>query len=119
MRQLDEGLDRLGSRMQRRSQCAVVLVHTHLWSLNVLHPFRRHYAAVRDRAEARGFHVVDTHPPFLGRLMSNALHYWVAQNDSHPNAKGHELFSQALWAGLEQLPAECWESRNARTRRRR
>jgi lysophospholipase L1-like esterase len=105
-----EALDRLAELVRQRELCAVMLVHTKLYSLGWLHPFRRHYDLVAEAARERGFHVIQSWPSFEGRasaeLRINAI-------DSHPNAEGHALLFEALRDGLANLPDACWERRHA------
>jgi len=105
--QVTEGLDRLAELAGKRRLCSVLLVHTRLYSLNFLHPYRRHYAQVARAAEDRGFHPILSHPYFMG---NEARSFWVWAQDPHPNAAGHERLFEALVAGLEDLPAACWSS---------
>ena len=81
------------------------------WNAVMDIPVERRVRAVREAAEERGFHVIDSHPYFLGSLMSHATSYWILPADSHPNAEGHALLGEALWDGLEELPDECWKRR--------
>jgi len=105
-----EAFDRLAELARERELCAVMLVHTKLYSLGWLHPFRRHYDLVAEAARERGFHVVQSWPAFEGKssaaLRINAI-------DSHPNALGHALLFDALGSGLAALPDACWERRGA------
>jgi len=103
-----EAFERLAGLARQRGICAVMLVHTKLYSLGWLHPFRRHYELVAQAARERGFHVIQSWPYFEGRssaeLRLNAI-------DSHPNAEGHALLFEALRDGLATLPDACWERR--------
>jgi lysophospholipase L1-like esterase len=109
-REVLEALGRLAELARQRELCAVMLVHTKLYSLGWLHPFRRHYDLVAEAARERGFHVIHSWPSFEGRasaeLRINAI-------DSHPNAEGHALLFEALRDGLAALPNACWEGRRA------
>jgi hypothetical protein len=98
-------LDRLASVARERGICAVVLVHTRLYWLSLLHPYRRHYAAVVEAAEARGLAAIESFPAHRGE---SARALWVGPLDPHPNARGHAILLEALSAGLAELPARCW-----------
>jgi hypothetical protein len=50
-----EALGRLAELARQRELCAVMLVHTKLYSLGWLHPFQRHYDLVAEAARERGF----------------------------------------------------------------
>ncbi|MEN8184411.1 MAG: SGNH/GDSL hydrolase family protein [Myxococcota bacterium] len=98
-------LDRLAEAAESVGACVVVLLHPSLHTLDRLHPFGRHYRAIREAAEDRGFPVVQPLPGFLGH---SAREFWIASHDPHPNALGHRLLAEALVEGLESLPARCW-----------
>lgn len=85
--------------------CVHLLIHTRLQFLHVLHPFRRHYEAVAREARARGLSATISLPWFLEE---DGPTLWVARDDPHPNARGHELLARALVHGLEHdLPERC------------
>jgi hypothetical protein len=101
-------LDRLARVARERGSCAVVLVHTRLYWLSLLHPYRRHYAAVLEAARARGLHAIESFRTHGG---ARAESLWVGPFDPHPNARGHELLLAALLEGLADLPETCWDRR--------
>jgi lysophospholipase L1-like esterase len=105
-REVLEAFDRLAELARQREICAVVLVHTKLYSLGWLHPFRRHYDLVAEAAHERGLHAIQSWPSFEGR---NSAELGLNVFDSHPNAEGHALLLDALRNGLVTLPDACWE----------
>jgi lysophospholipase L1-like esterase len=109
-------LDRLARVARERGICAVVLVHTRLYWLSALHPYRRHYAAVTRAAEERGLVAIESFPAHRG-LEARSL--WVAPLDPHPNARGHAVLLEALVEGLDRLPEACWHGAGRRPRRPR
>jgi hypothetical protein len=100
------GLDRLAALARREGMCVVLFVHTRLYSLNLLHPYRRHYAQVARAAEERGFRVVQSYPYFMGE---EARSFWVNPLDPHPNRVGHGRLLAALVEALDALPDSCWK----------
>jgi lysophospholipase L1-like esterase len=98
-------LDRLAAVARERGVCAVVFVHTRLYWLNALHPFRRHYAAVARAAGERGLTAIESFPAHRGE---SAQALWVGPLDPHPNARGHAILLRALSDGLSRLPPACW-----------
>jgi lysophospholipase L1-like esterase len=99
-------LDRLAEVARERGVCAVVLVHTRLYWLNALHPYRRHYAAVAGAARARELFAIESFPAHRGE---SAASLWVGPLDPHPNARGHAILLEALLEGLAGLPEACWQ----------
>jgi lysophospholipase L1-like esterase len=106
-RAVQQALDRFAAVARERGVCAVVLMDTRLYWLNALHPFHRHYRAVIEAVRERGLVAVESFPAHRGER-AEAL--WVSPIDPHPNARGHEILFEALYAGLSQLPAECWRA---------
>lgn len=102
------GLDRLAALGRTHRSCAVLFQHSGMYYLNWLHPFTRFYERIAEAAEERELRVVPSFPFVRGR---DATSLWVSRFDRHPNAAGHELLAEALYAGLEQLPAHCWDRR--------
>jgi lysophospholipase L1-like esterase len=86
--------------------CALVLIHTKLYYLHWLHPFRRHYDAIEQSARSYGLSVVQSLPYFMGEFGSEL---WQNPHNPHPNAEGHRILAQALVAGLGELPEVCWQ----------
>ena len=101
-----EAFDRLAELARQRELCAVLLVHTKLYSLGWLHPLRRHYDLVAGAARERGFYVIQSWPSFEGK---SSAELQINVIDSHPNAEGHALLFDALSKGLAALPDACWE----------
>jgi len=99
-------LDRLRDIDDQRAICTVMLLHTHLVTLNALHPFPRIYDKVAAAGRERGFLVIPSLPAFLGRRDKEL---WVSASDSHPNAEGHRILAETLAAGLAALPDACWQ----------
>jgi lysophospholipase L1-like esterase len=104
LRGVHAALDRLAGIARERGICAVVLIHTRLYWLSRLHPYRRHYAAVGEAAEQRGLFTVESFPTHRGE---RATDLWINPLDPHPNARGHELLFEALRDGLAELPERC------------
>jgi hypothetical protein len=98
-------LDRYAAVARERGVCAVVFVHTRLYWLSALHPYRRHYAAVVRAAEERGLTAIESFPAHRGE---SARALWVGPMDPHPNARGHAVLLRALSEGLSRLPPACW-----------
>jgi lysophospholipase L1-like esterase len=102
------GLDRLATDAREEGVCAHVLIHTQVYELNFLHPFRNIYAKVADAAKARGLTVTQSFPLFRGY---DERAVTISADDTHPNALGHELLARALFEGLHALPRNCWAGR--------
>lgn len=103
---LDEGLDRLAAVGRIDRVCAHVFVHTRLEQLVFLHPYRRFYRLIEEKAAARGLTVTQSYPKLRWHL-AESLRRTAA--DAHPNVEGHRLFAEALYDGLRRLPPRCWE----------
>jgi lysophospholipase L1-like esterase len=102
---LEAGLDNLRKRAEQQDACVVILLHTQLTSLSIMHPFHPIYDRVAEAAEARGFQVARSYEQHAGR---NERELWVLDFDHHPNATGHRLLADALMDGLTSLPQQCW-----------
>jgi lysophospholipase L1-like esterase len=100
-------LDRLRDIDTQHGICTVMLIHTHLVTLNALHPFVQIYNKVAAAGRERGFLVIPSLPAFLGRKDKDL---WVSASDPHPNAEGHRILAETLVAGLAALPETCWET---------
>lgn len=100
-------LARIQRLSKQRGACSVLLVQPHFVMFHWLHPFERHYEAVGRAAEERGFTVVQALPHFVAAWPNSARDYWIHYNDSHPNPMGHRIFAEALYEGLQDLPAGC------------
>jgi len=99
-------LDDLAGLARQRDVCVLVLLHTGLAQLNRLYPFMDILEKVEAAAEERGFGAIQSFPWFQGRDPTQLrLSFW----DSHPNAEGHAILTDALVAGLAELPEECWD----------
>ena len=103
------GLDRFAADAHGEGVCGHVLIHTQVYELNFLHPFRNIYEKVADAAKARGLTVTQSFPMFRGY---DERAVTISAEDTHPNALGHELLARALFEGLRALPRECWSARN-------
>jgi lysophospholipase L1-like esterase len=113
-RDLELALEHLAEGTRSLGICTHVLIHTKLYYLHLLHPFRRHYEAVAEAARERGLTATVTFPWFRGR---DAPSLWVNAIDSHPNAEGHRLLAEALEAGLAELPESCrWGAKGGSVR---
>jgi lysophospholipase L1-like esterase len=113
-RDLETALDDFATGSEALGICTQVLIHTKLYYLHFLHPFRRHYEAVATAARERGLTATITFPWFRGH---DAPSLWVSTIDTHPNAEGHRLLAEALGAALAELPESCWSgARAARVR---
>jgi lysophospholipase L1-like esterase len=100
-------LDRLREINEQRGICTVMFLHTHLVTLNALHPFTSIYDKVAAAGRDRGFLVIPSLPAFLGRKDKDL---WVSPDDPHPNEEGHRLLAEALAQGLAELPEACWRA---------
>jgi lysophospholipase L1-like esterase len=105
--EIETQFDRLSRIAESRGICVVLLIHTHLYALGALHPFKSEYAAVAEAGRKRGFHVVESYPYFKD-LAGGDL--WVYPRDPHPNARGHEILFEALQDGLREMPKACWSA---------
>jgi hypothetical protein len=101
-------LDRLASVADAQDVCVLTLLIPRMQSLDSLHPFSRHYAAIANAAQAEGFYVVEAFPYFRG-LRAESL--WVSTSNRHPNRSAHELLAEALHDGFDRLPTSCWQRR--------
>lgn len=103
-RSFAEGLDELARVTRARGICGHVFIHTRMNQLWI-HPFTRIYRHVAKLARERGLTAQISYPFFRGRDAS-ALRISVV--DTHPNAEGQRLHAEALVAGLDELPPECF-----------
>jgi lysophospholipase L1-like esterase len=101
----EQQLDRFRALADKAGICAVIFIHPALHQLDGLHPYLPVYRWVREVAAARGLAVVDPWPHVRGMA---DISLWVNVFDSHPNERGHELFAEALFEGLQKLPEACW-----------
>jgi lysophospholipase L1-like esterase len=104
-RNISLGLDRLAQLTRYAGVCGLVFVHTRMNQLSI-HPFTRIYRHVAGLARERGLSAHVSLPTFRGR---NAMSLRNSALDDHPNPEGHRLHAEALLAGLEALPAHCWQ----------
>ncbi len=95
------GLDELVAAERELDTPIVVFMHTTLAYLNRFHPLRFAYAQVREAAEARGLHTIESFPHHLGHRSEEL---WVNELDPHPNDLGHEILARALVDGLDAMP---------------
>ncbi len=98
-------LDRLADVNESHGICSVLFLHTHLVTLNALHPFTSIYDKVAEAGHERGFLTIPSLPAHLGL---NEKPLWVSSADSHPNREGHRLLAATLAEGLAALPVECF-----------
>ena len=99
------GLDRLARVQKERSVCVVVFLHTQLYALNFLNPFRTIHRRVEEAARVRGLLVIDSFDAHRGRA---ARPMRLHAMDPHPNSRGHQILGEALFEGLTQAPVPCW-----------
>jgi lysophospholipase L1-like esterase len=97
-------LDEFAAMARARGICAVLLIHTRLHFLNVLHPYHRHYEAIAAAASERGITPISTVEGFLGE---KDRELWVHPGDPHPGAEAHGRLAESLQRGLEALPETC------------
>jgi len=102
-------LDRLSAISRERGTCTLLLIHTQLYWLSALHPYRRHYQRVSEAARQRGLHAIESFPAFEGEQETSL---WVSALDSHPNARAHQILFEVLEEGLHALPPPCWGPRS-------
>lgn len=98
-------LDRWAQIQAKHDLCVIIFLHTNLYYLNFLHPFRAIYHRVAEAAEERGLVTIGSFDVHRGHR-AEAL--WARPHDPHPNATGHRLLARALLAGLKELPPHCW-----------
>lgn len=101
---IERGLDGFAALALRSGLCVHLLIHTELASLRFAHPFRAAYAQVERAARARGLGVTPSFPAYRGR---DSARLRLSMLDGHPNAEGHRILAEALYAGLRELPARC------------
>jgi lysophospholipase L1-like esterase len=104
-KQISDALDDLARLAKSEKICAHVFVHTRMNQLWI-HPFTRIYRHVADSARERGLTAHISLPFFRGRDAATLRHSAV---DPHPNAEGQQLHAEALVAGLDALPEQCWK----------
>jgi len=102
------GLDRLAELAKERGICGIVLLHTRLEALNLLHPYHAYYERVENAAGERGLFPIASYDFHDGHVASDL---WITPFDAHPDPDGHALLHDALAAGLEVLPDHCWGAR--------
>jgi lysophospholipase L1-like esterase len=100
----EAALDAFAAAVRARDGCGLVLIHTHLSELGLLHPLAHIYDHVERLAHERGLPVVQSLPAFSG-LDEPSL--WVGPMDPHPNAEGHRILAGVLARGLRSLPPHC------------
>ena len=98
------GLDALAELQRRGDACVHVLIHPEISRLRFFHPFTSIYARVARAAEERGLTATQAFPAFRWR---NSAELRVGPLDGHPNAEGHRILAEILFAGLRALPAHC------------
>ncbi len=106
--EFERGIDRFGALARSHGICAVVFVHTSFDELNDRHPYLGVYEMVEKSARERGLYVIQSFSDLEGRRPRSL---WVGPFDPHPNRDGHAIFAGVLLAGLEELPASCWQPR--------
>jgi lysophospholipase L1-like esterase len=107
----EASLNALAQLARRSELCVHILIHTKLYYLHRLHPFRRHYDAVEAIALADGFTVTQSLPGYYGM---RAPPLWVGPLDTHPNAQAHAVLAERLLDGLDGLPEPCFDARRPR-----
>lgn len=103
-------LGRQAATAEGRGICAHVLIHTHLTELSSAHRHKVIYDKVSGEARKRGLTVTESLSYFVGRDNQSL---WVNSFDLHPNAEGHAILAQALFEGLRELPASCWQGHSS------
>ncbi len=98
--------DRLQQISAERGICVVLMIHTRLESLNLLHPYGKFYDVVDSAAAQRGFHHAISHAAFDGRV---ATDLWITPFDAHPNREGHALLARVAMETFGRLPESCWQ----------
>jgi hypothetical protein len=101
---IQRGMARLALLGRHDHACVHVLVHTDLSALRFGHRFGEPYGVVQKLAGEAGFTSANTYPAFRWRD-SAALR--VSFFDGHPNAEGHRILAEALYASLRELPQSC------------
>jgi hypothetical protein len=101
---VQRGMARLALLGRHDHACIHVLVHTDLSALRFGHRFVDTYGVVEQQAHEAGFTSANTYPAFRWRD-SAALR--VGFFDGHPNAEGHRILAEALYASLRELPPRC------------
>ena len=101
---IERGLDGFAGLAQQTGACVHVLIHTELSHLRVAHPFRDAYERVERAARARGLSVTSSFEAFRWRDSADLR---ISLLDGHPNAEGHRILAEALYAGLRELPPHC------------
>jgi lysophospholipase L1-like esterase len=101
---IESGLGEFAALAERTGRCVHVLIHTELAHLRFAHPYREAYAQVERAARERGLSVTPSFPAYRWRDSSELR---LSAIDGHPNAEGHRILADALYAGLRELPPHC------------
>ncbi|HXK22106.1 MAG TPA: GDSL-type esterase/lipase family protein [Myxococcota bacterium] len=101
---IERGLEGFEALADRSGVCVHVLIHTELAHLRFAHPFRDAYDRIERAARERGLTVTQSFPDYRGRDSGELR---VSLVDGHPNAEGHRILADALYAGLRELPPHC------------
>jgi lysophospholipase L1-like esterase len=101
---IERGLAGFEALANRTGVCVHVLVHTELSHLRFAHPFRDAYDGIESAARERGLTVTQSFPSYRWRDSDDLR---VSLRDGHPNAEGHRILAERLYAGLRELPPHC------------
>ena len=101
---IERGLEGFEALADRGGVCVHVLIHTELAHLRFAHPFRDAYDRIERAARERGLTVTQSFPDYRWR---DSAELRVSLVDGHPNAEGHRILADALYAGLRVLPPHC------------
>lgn len=102
-------LQELARFAKRKGLCAHVFVMAAIDRLDSSHRYHDLYDLVADAARDFGMTASGSFEVMAGK---DERSLWVSPTDSHPNSAGHELLADALYAGLQELPDECWRQRD-------
>ncbi len=99
-----DDLRRLHRLSNDQGSCVVIFVHSLVGDANRFSPYPQFVDRVEELAQEIGIPVIRSRAYYLGHRPDDLR---VSFADHHPNGLGHELLTQALQAGLAQLPESC------------
>ena len=91
-----------------RGICTHVFIHAQLNQIGWPNPFQPIYERVSAAARSQDTTVTHLFPTFRVR---DSRRFKISDLDPHPKPEGHRPLADALNAGLQTLPAECWTKR--------